>query len=504
MHRPQVSVMLTFFGGIVFLLLGYFLYGRFVERLVGPDDRKTPCIECADGVDYVPLPMWKNLLIQLLNIAGVGPVIGVIAGIKFGKVALLIIPIGCVFAGAVHDFLGGMMSIRAKGANLPVLIRENLGKTYSAVFSWFLVVILLLIVAVFINIPANLVDHQLIPASSVFWVSVVAIFLYYVAATLFPVDKIIGKVYPIFGGLLLLGSFALMVMLVVAGAKDPSLWSESEAFLRYQSEVFNANGRSPLFPLLFVTIACGIISGFHATQSPIVARTMKSEREARLTFYGMMIAEGVIAMIWAAAALAIYNLHPDYLKLAPATVLGHITRHFLGAWMGIVTVLAVIVLAITSGDTALRSTRLSLSEMFHVSQAKLGSRLLICIPLMVVVTGLLIWSNRDAKSFGHLWNYFAWGNQLLSATTLMAAAVWLLRQGKRMGALVALIPGMFMTSVVTCFILWTSPAYGQPYGLIPGGLNLKIAIGISLLVSVVFALFVLSQGRKQATSSKTL
>ena len=485
-----------FLGGIAFLILGYFTYGRLVEKIIGPDDRKTPALANPDGVDYVPMPLWKNMLIQLLNIAGVGPVIGVIAGIKFGKVALLIIPLGCVLMGAVHDYIGGMISVRDNGANLPKIIRDHLGKAYYAVFSWFLVVLLLLVVAVFINVPANLIDKQFMPDVPFFWWAVGAIFVYYVVATLFPVDKIIGAVYPFFGAMLVIGSVALAVALVAAGFKDASLLEEGAAFAAFKDGTFNAGGRSPIFPLLFVTIACGIISGFHATQSPIVARTMKSEREGRLTFYGMMIAEGVIAMIWAAAALAIYNLDPSNLKLAPAVVLGHITTHFLGPWMGGVTVLAVVILAITSGDTALRSTRLSLSEMFNVPQAAFAKRLAICIPLIAIVAGLLWWSNLSADSFNKLWNYFAWGNQVLSASTLMASAVWLIKGGKKCGALVALIPGMFMTSVVTCFILWTSADKGQPWGLVPGGLALNVSIWISVAVAVLFALYAILRGRK--------
>lgn len=485
-----------FLGGILFLVLGYFTYGKIVEKILNPDDRATPAIANPDGVDYVPLPKWKNMLIQLLNIAGVGPVIGVIAGIKFGKIALLIIPVGCVFLGAVHDFLGGMLSIRMNGANLPKIIRTYLGKGYAAAFSVFMTVLLLLVVAVFINVPANLIDKQFFPNAPVFWWSVVAIFIYYVVATLFPVDKIIGSAYPFFGAMLIIGSVALAVALTVNGFHNPDILNESAEFIKFKVETFNANGRSPIFPLLFVTIACGIISGFHATQSPIVARTIRSEREARITFYGMMIVEGIIAMIWAAAALAMYNIQPDALSLAPAVVLGHITTHFLGTWMGGVTVLAVVILAITSGDTALRSTRLSLSEMFRLPQTSFISRLTICVPLIIITAVLLWWSNQSAKSFNHLWNYFAWGNQVLSASTLMACSAWLIGDGKKFKALVALIPGMFMTSVVTSFILWTSPAYKQPWGLVPGGLPLNTAIAISIAVAIGFAAYVVIRGSK--------
>ena len=486
-----------FIGGIIFLIVGYFTYGKFVEKLVGPDDRPTPAVANPDGVDYVELPKWKNMLIQLLNIAGVGPVIGVIAGIKFGKVALLIIPVGCVFMGAVHDFVSGMISIRMNGANLPKIVKTYLGKGYATAFSWFMIALLLLLVAVFINIPANLIDKTVFPNIPFFWWMVIIIFGYYVVATLFPVDKIIGAIYPFFGAILVIGSLAMCGALIWYGAQDASLLEESAAFLDYRANDFNAGGKSPLFPLLFVTIACGIISGFHATQSPIVARTIRSEREARVTYYGMMIAEGVIAMIWAAAALAMYNHDPSTLKLVPADVLSRVTTWMLGPWMGGVTVFAIVVLAITSGDTGLRSARLSLAEMLGISQSKTWSRILVCLPLVVIVAILLWWSNLSAESFAHVWNYFAWGNQVMSATTLMACTVWLLRGGKKWSALVTLIPGLFMTSVVSTFILWTSADKGQPFGPIPGGLPLKVSIGLSIVVSIVFAIYVFCRGRKK-------
>ena len=488
--------MAVLFGGILFLLLGYFFYGRFVEKILMPDDRATPAVANPDGVDYVPLPKWKNMLIQLLNIAGVGPVIGVIAGIKFGKIALFIIPVGCVLLGAVHDFIGGMMSLRSNGANLPRMIRDNLGRGYAAIFSWVMLVLLLLVVAVFINVPANLIDRGVFPGMNFFWWAVGAIFVYYVVATLFPVDKIIGSVYPVFGALLIVGSVAIFGALVFAAFAKPEILGESAAFLEFRENVFDKDGRSPVFPLLFVTIACGIISGFHATQSPIVARTMKAEREARVTFYGMMIAEGVIAMIWAAAGLAIYNIAPENLSLTPAAVLGNITHRFLGPWMGGVTVFAIVVLAITSGDTALRSARLSLSEMLGIDQKPIASRLAVCAPLVACVSLLLWWSNSSAKSFAHLWNYFAWGNQMLSMSTLMAASVWLLRGGKGLKVLVALIPGMFMVSVVTTFILWTSVDKGGPWGIVPGGLSLPVSIALSAAAVVAFTLFVFRCARK--------
>ena len=474
-----------FLGGIAFLLLGYFTYGRLVERVVGPDDRKTPCIENPDGIDFVPLPKWKNMLIQLLNIAGVGPVIGVILGIKFGKVALLIIPVGCVLMGSVHDYLAGMMSLRMNGANMPRMVRENLGAGFARAFTWFLMLLLLLVVAVFVNVPANLIDRQWFPQLPFFWWAAAAIFVYYIVATLFPVDQIIGRIYPVFGALLIVGSLAIFVALIIAGVRSPEILSDCAGFADYKSA-------NPLFPCLFVTIACGIISGFHATQSPIVARTCVSERQARMTFYGMMILEGVIAMIWAAAALAIYNLDAANLGLPGPVVLGNIANHFLGRWMGGVTVAAIVILAITSGDTALRSSRLTFAEELHIDQKNIRRRILTTLPFIFIIAGLLWWSNADAKTFGLLWNYFAWGNQILAVTMLMTATVWLIRQGRGAKSLVTLLPGVFMCTVVTSFILWASPAKGQVWG---AGLPYGTSLAVGALVSIAFAVAVVWRGR---------
>ena len=479
--------MTWFLGGILFLIVGYFIYGKIAEKIFLPDDRKTPAVDHPDGVDTLPLPQWKNMLIQLLNIAGVGPVIGVILGIKFGKIALLVIPVGCVLMGAVHDFVGGMMSLRNDGANLPRIVRKYLGRAYATVFSWVMAVLLLLVVAVFINVPANLIDKTVLPSISFFWWAVAIIFAYYIAATLFPVDKIIGRVYPFFGALLIVGSVAIFAALVWCGFSNPAVFSDCDGFAGFQKG-------NPLFPCLFVTIACGIISGFHATQSPIVARTMTSERQARSTFFGMMVAEGIIAMIWAAAALAIYNIAPENLNLAGPVVLGNITTYFLGKWMGGVTVFAIVVLAVTSGDTALRSARLSISEMFRIDQISLVKRIVTTLPLILIVAALLWWSNLSAKSFSNLWNYFAWGNQMLAATTLMAGTVWLLREGKKLACCITLLPGMFMTSVIATFILWTPGTGGMPVGIVPGGLSLMLSVSISFAVSLSFAVWVIRQG----------
>ena len=480
--------MKLFILGLLILLGGYVVYGKMVERILGPDDRKTPAERLHDGVDFIVLPHWKNMLIQLLNIAGVGPVIGVILGIKFGVIAFVIIPIGNIIGGAVHDYLSGMMSLRSDGANLPRLIKENIGQKFYFVFSCFMVFLLLLVVAVFINIPAQLIDGM-VPGKPVFWYAVIGIFLYYIAATLFPVDKIIGSLYPLFGGLLLLGSLAIFCAMIWQLRGAPELLNESAAFTE---RMFSSQKGQPVIPMLFVTIACGIMSGFHATQSPIIARTMSSEKQGRAAFYGMMVLEGAIAMIWAGAAMMIYNLFPALMAKAPGAVLSDITGHFLGKYAGGITVISVIILAVTSGDTAMRSLRLSLAEILKVPQGKFISRITLCLPLILIVMALLWWSNKSASTFNQLWNYFAWGNQVLAASTLAAGTIWLGIRNKN--CWIAWIPGSFMTFVVTTYILWISPAHGGPLGF---GLELHHAYLFAGFFVVLLTLWLFEKIKKE-------
>lgn len=483
--------MLLFLIGIAVLVAGYHFYGRFIERILEPDGRTTPAKLCADGVDYVILPHWKNMLIQLLNIAGVGPVIGVILGIKFGPVVFLIIPIGNIIGGAVHDYVAGMMSLRHKGANLPALVRMATGKTVYGIFSVFMCLLLLLVVAVFINIPANLIRNLIAPGSTqALWIIIAIIFAYYIAATIFPVDKIIGAVYPIFGLMLLAGTLAIFASIIWDfSLHTPDMMLETQELKSLFGKFCESN---PILPCLFVTIACGILSGFHATQSPIIARTMSSEFEARSSFYGMMIVEGIIAMVWSAAGFAFYNMFPEWFNEDSTKVLIEITKHFLGGWMGIMTVIAVVILAITSGDTAMRSLRLSLAEMFGIKQVKFANRIFLCLPIIAIVTGLLFWSNMGAESFKYLWNYFAWGNQVLASFTLVSVSVWL--YSRRKPGWVTLLPGMFMTFIVTTFILWTSLEHKGPYGL---GLDLHTSYiaGVVVALAVGAAAFVTGKRR---------
>ena len=466
--------MKLFITGLLILIAGYFLYGSLVKKIFRPDDRATPAVTNPDGVDFIVLPNWKNMLIQLLNIAGIGPVIGVISGVLFGDIVFVIIPVGCVLMGAVHDYAAGMMSIRHNGANLTELVKITAGKIPYRIFSVFLTLALLLVVAVFINVPARLTAGIFGNTNSAFYWSVGIIFVYYICATLFPVDKIIGKVYPIFGAVLLLGTVALFATLMIAGINEPAIMTESSAF---QAKMFTAAGNKPIIPMLFVTIACGIISGFHATQAPIVARTIKSEKQGFGVFFGMMAVEGFIAMVWSAGALAIYNKFPELIGTNPNSVLLRITEFFLYSKISLVVIISVIILAITSGDTAMRSLRLSLAEMFHIDQKPLVPRLMMVLPLIAATAGLLYWSNADSGSFQKLWTYFAWSNQVIAAFALLVGSIYLF--SLKRPAFITVLPGIFITFVVTTYILWISPAHGGPVGF-----------GLDLHDAYIFAAFI--------------
>ena len=471
--------MKLFIVGMLILLIGFFVYGKIVEKILSPDDRLTPAVKNRDGVDFLVLPNWKNMLIQLLNIAGVGPVIGVIIGIRFGEIVFLIIPVGCVLMGAVHDYIAGMMSMRHNGANLPELIKITAGKHVYRVFSLFMVLALLLVVAVFINIPAQL-SSKLYAIDNGFFIYAGIIFLYYICAALFPVDKIIGKIYPIFGSVLLIGTTALLISLLYNGIKDPTLLQEGAAF---QAAKFTAAKNMPLLPMLFVTIACGILSGFHATQASIVGRTIDSEKRGFGVFFGMMVVEGFIAMIWAAGALVIYNRFPEFIGANPNSTLAKITTELLHGSLGTVVIISVIILTITSGDTAMRSLRLSLAEIFHISQKPILPRIAVTLPLIAVTAVLLVWSNADAGSFNKLWTYFAWSNQVMAVFTLLAGSIYLF--ALKRPAYITVMPGMFITFVVTSYILWISPEHGGPLGI---GLELYQAyIAAGFFAILVFA-----------------
>ncbi|MCM3603012.1 carbon starvation protein A [Robertmurraya korlensis] len=438
--------MYTFLAGIALLIVGYFTYGKFVEKIFGVKaDRATPAYVNNDGIDYVPMSTPKNSLIQLLNIAGTGPVFGPILGALYGPVAFIWIVIGCIFAGAVHDYLTGMISIRNKGAHLPELASRFLGKVMKHVVNGFAVLLLLLVGTVFVTTPASLL-HVVMDGKIALSLIIFAIFAYYVLATLLPVDKLIGRLYPYFGALLLISALGVGIMLVVTGAPIPEL-----SLTNFHPD------NLPVLPLLFFTISCGALSGFHATQTPIISRTTQNEKQGRKIFYGMMITEGVIAMIWAAAAMSVFDGGYAGLKevLAaggPGAVVSQASTALLGAIGGTLAILGVVVLPITSGDTAFRSARMIIAEYINVAQKKLSNRLWIAVPLFAVSAVL------TQMDFNLLWRYFSWANQSTAVIALFVAAMYLYIAKKNY--YIALVPGTFMLVMVITYILNAQIGFG--------------------------------------------
>ncbi|MGG4489591.1 carbon starvation CstA family protein [Metabacillus idriensis] len=437
--------MYTFLAGVVLLIVGYFTYGKFVEKVFGVNEgRTTPAFTHQDGVDYLPMNTKKNSLIQLLNIAGVGPIFGPIMGALYGPVAFLWIVLGCIFAGAVHDYLTGMISIRNRGAHLPELAGKFLGKVMKHVVNAFAILLLLLVGTVFVTAPAGLL-YSLMNGRATMGLILAAIFIYYILATLLPIDKIIGRFYPIFGALLLISAIGVGGGLVLTGAPIPELTLAN----LHPDNV-------PIFPLLFLTISCGALSGFHATQTPIISRTTQNEKQGRKIFYGMMIAEGVIAMIWAAAAMSLFDggtgLNALLAEGGPGAVVSEASTLMLGAIGGTLAVLGVIILPITSGDTAFRSARMIIADYFNISQKKMSSRLWIALPLFIISFAL------TKIDFTILWRYFSWANQSTAVIALWVGAMYLFIAKKNYW--IAMIPGIFMTMVTVTYILNAPIGFG--------------------------------------------
>lgn len=463
--------MISFTICLSILIAGYFVYGRYVERIFGPDpNRKTPALTKADGVDYIPLPTWKIFMIQFLNIAGLGPIFGAIMGAKFGTASYLWIVLGSVLAGAMHDYFSGMLSIRHGGESLPEIIGRYLGLTTKQVMRGFTVILMVLVGAVFVAGPAGLLA-KLTPGymDVTFWIIVV--FLYYMLATLLPIDKIIGKVYPVFAVALLFMAVGILVMLYVHHPVLPELWEG----------VVNTHPNAaalPIFPIMFVSIACGAISGFHATQSPMMARCMTNEKYGRPVFYGAMITEGIVALIWAAAATWFY--HENGMDENNASVIvDAITKNWLGTAGGVLAILGVIAAPITSGDTAFRSARLIVADFMGMEQKSIRKRLYICIPMFLAAIALLLYSLRDAEGFDRIWRYFAWSNQTLSVFTLWAITVYLVEARKNYW--IALVPALFMTCVCSTYLCIAPEGFGLPHGVSYG-----VGIGCVVIAAIWF------------------
>lgn len=463
--------MLTFISCLILLILGYIVYGSFMERVFGADaTRPTPAYTMQDGVDYVPMPWWRVFLIQFLNIAGLGPIFGAIMGVMFGPAAFLWIILGTIFGGAVHDYFSGMMSVRDKGASLPELVGKELGKYIKLFMRIFSLLLMILVGAVFISGPAGLLAG-LVPSVNVLAWTVI-IFVYYMLATLLPIDKLIGKIYPLFGAALLFMAIGILVSLFLNNAPIPEI-TEGLAN-RHPDKSLH------IFPMMFVSIACGAISGFHATQSPMMARCIRNERYGRRCFYGAMVAEGVVALIWAAAASSFFGsvegLH-QYVAQLPATankaaeVVNLISTNWLGTVGGFLAILGVVVAPITSGDTALRSARLIAADFLRFDQKPIVKRLIISVPIFII-TFLILQMNFDV-----LWRYFAWCNQTLAVFTLWAITVYLCRRERLY--IVSLFPAVFMTFVSSTYLF----AAQRPEGI---GLPYHISLMVGGAITVTF------------------
>lgn len=460
--------MITFIISLVLLVAGYLTYGVLVEKVFGIDpNRPTPAITHSDGVDFVPMQGWRIFLVQFLNIAGLGPIFGAIMGIFFGPSAFLWIVFGSIFAGGVHDYLSGMISIRKDGASLPTIVGDELGQRARRFMNALSLVLLLLLTTTFLSGPATLLQG-LVPlptlsythAIPITWVLI--IFAYYALATVLPVDKIIGRFYPIFGAMLLFMGIGIMIIMLGFHSADMP-----EVFDGLQNR---KSGNYPLFPMLFVSIACGAISGFHGTQSPLMARCVTNERQGRWIFYGAMITEGILALIWAAAAGTFFSNPEQGIdgiaglqefaasnkgKNIAALVVDTISRDWLGTIGGLMAVIGVIAAPITSGDTALRSARLIVSERFKLNQQPRRNRLLIAFPLWVIVF-LFVFVDFDI-----VWRYFAWTNQTLACITLWAGTIYLRKYSPyRWSWLMADIPAVFMTAVCISYILIAPEGFG--------------------------------------------
>ncbi len=456
--------MITFTFALVLLIVGYLVYGTYVNKVFGPDDRATPAISKADGVDYIPMPTWKIFMIQFLNIAGLGPIFGAIMGAQFGTASYLWIVLGTIFAGAVHDFFSGALSMRNDGESLPEIIGRYLGPTTKKITCIFTLILMILVAAVFVSGPAELIAGMTPDwMNAQFWI--IVIFLYFILATMLPVDKIIGKIYPLFAFALLFMAGGILLMLYVKNPDLPEIWNGFGT--KYE--------KNPIFPMMFISIACGAISGFHGTQSPMMARCMKHEKYCRPIFYGAMVAEGIVALIWAAAATYFFQengiVDPVTGKaFSGAAVATSISKEWLGTIGGILAILGIVAAPITSGDTALRSARLIAADFLHIDQRPIGKRLLICIPIFLITIGVLVYSLSDAEGFKIIWRYFAWSNQTLAVFTLWAITVYLVKEKKNF--YISFLPAVGMTLVCSTYICIAPEGLSLPHNVsyIIGGL----------------------------------
>lgn len=482
--------MLLFLIGICILLVCGFIYGKYCEKVFAPDDRVTPAIEKADGVDYVGMDKWKNQLIELLNIAGTGPILGPIQGILFGPIAFLTIPIGCVFAGSLHDYFVGMISMRNDGAQIPKLMQKYVGNGTNKIYNIIIWILMLLTGVVFIYTPGDLIVNDILHMdvnSNIIWIVYAIILAYYVVATLFPIDAIIGRIYPIFGAFLAVSAIGVFIGVLLSGG--PDLHSITSGVLISE----HPTGQS-FIPVFFITVACGIMSGFHGSQATLISRTVKSEKEGRQTFYNMMIAEGFIAMCWAAGAMVLFNTSAP-INTTATLMVGEISRRFMGNIGGLLAIIGVIVLPITSGDTAFRALRLMIAEQFNINQTTKSKRVMLSIIIFIPAILILFYAKSNANGFNMLWRYFGFTNQLVAVFALLMISIYLKIHGKNY--IISLIPGIFYTFIVTSYIFHADLGFSLDAKLGIEGYTASYIVGI--IASIFFTWFVLkkSNDRKE-------
>lgn len=449
--------MISFILSVIVLILGYYIYGSFLERVFGADkDAATPANRLADGVDFVVLPNWKVFLIQFLNIAGLGPIFGAIAGAMYGPAAFLWIVLGSIFAGAVHDYFSGMLSLRHDGKSISEVVGIYMGDNAKQIMRVFTVLLLIFVGTVFLVGPAKIIDGMTGGFMSLWgWVSIILV--YYLLSTLLPIDKFISKLYPVFGVAMLLMAVGLLIALFTGGYHIPEITGSTLRNMTTNPE------KTPLFPMLFVTIACGAISGFHSTQSPLMARCMNNEMSGKMIFSGTMITEGVVALVWAAVSMTFFGSVGELnaAMLAnnnnAAWAANEISLNMLGPVGGILALLGIVAAPITSGDTAFRSARLIIADSFKVSQKTFSKRLWISIPLFVVAFGL------TQMDFGIIWRYFAWSNQTLATIVLWTITIYLSNLNKNYW--ISLLPAVFMTMVCSSYIFIAPEGFQLSHGL---------------------------------------
>ncbi len=470
--------MISFLLCLAILIAGYFFYGKVVENTFGPDDRETPAVRINDGVDYVVLPQWKLFMIQLLNIAGLGPIFGALSGALWGPIVFLWITFGTIFAGGVHDYFSGMLSERNDGVSISEISGIYLGKTMKNVMRVFSVVLLVMVGTVFAVGPAGLLQLLCsnapgILSSKMFWL--ILILVYYFIATFLSIDKLIGKIYPLFGICLIVMAVGVGLGIFTKGYEIPEIWSH----------FYNMHPKAtPIWSFMFITVACGAISGFHATQSPLMARCLKSEKQGHFVFYGAMVSEGIIALIWAAAGCALYT-GEELLALGGggSTAVYDVCKKTMGGVGIALAMLGVIACPITSGDTAFRSARLVLADWFHIDQKVWKNRLLLCVPVLGIGAFLGIGNALGKIDYTIIWRYFSWTNQTLAMIVLWCASMFLFYEKKNYW--ITAVPATFMTAVSITYFMLGNECLGQ--FLNPaGGFNTALAYPVGILFAALF------------------